>query len=265
MLIFMMGASSQMALPETLPESTTFLTLVSHVCRRWRTIALETSQLWTTIFVCESFALPGAKITDDRFPGDDSLYGTTHLQRIKAFLERSKARPLTIYLDMRSPSWNFHHNELEHPFTRKHVSLLMDILLPHVDRWEDVEILSDTWPPIAVIMECCSRTGLRELGFSALALRRLALSRSFSSSLSFSSFQCAPLLRDIMLAGVHIDWHRHFKHNLTGLSLKYHAQEVLPTACELVNLVNSSPSLERLSLLRWGVCSFDEGSGSTEL
>ncbi|KAI5120421.1 hypothetical protein M0805_006921 [Coniferiporia weirii] len=157
------------------------------------------------------------------------------------------------------------------------MSAVLGLLLPHIGRWEDVEILSDTWEPLNLFLKSCSRTGSEgisddygETKLKAGILRRMALSRCnayftldgarfspASMKTFFAPFSSAPLLHDITLAGVHLAWGNLRLQNLTQFSLKYHARYVLPTPSELIAILASSPNLEILSILGWGVRSFD--------
>ncbi|KAH8111362.1 hypothetical protein DFH11DRAFT_1546753 [Phellopilus nigrolimitatus] len=154
------------------------------------------------------------------------------------------------------------------------MSAVMDLVLPHLERWEDIEVLSDTWEPLYVFLERCNRAGaylssqFSEKGIpKAGNLRRFALSRCNAYfALEGTHFAPKPLFcATVTLAGVHVDWTRTPLRNLTEFSLKYHAQGVLPTPRELVSILRSSPNLERLCILGWGVCSIDDETSFSNL
>ncbi|KAL5532124.1 hypothetical protein ACEPAF_5688 [Sanghuangporus sanghuang] len=156
------------------------------------------------------------------------------------------------------------------------MSVLLDHLLPHIYRWEDVEIISDAWEPFATFLERCSRSRDHNAALEAKSLRRLSLIRtnayvalegsqpSSKSNIFITPFENTPALRCIELAGVHLNWDRDNARNLTELTLKYQARHVLPTAAQLVDIINSSPRLETLSLHGWGIRSFEDGSSGLE-
>ncbi|KAL5504799.1 hypothetical protein ACEPAH_7462 [Sanghuangporus vaninii] len=156
------------------------------------------------------------------------------------------------------------------------MSVLLDHLLPHMYRWEDVEIISDAWEPFATFLERCSRCRDHNATLEAKSLRRLSLFRtnayvalegsqpSSKSNIFITPFESTPALRCVELAGVHLNWARNNTRNLTELTLKYQARHVLPTAAQLVDIINSSPKLETLSLHGWGIRSFEDGSSGLE-
>ncbi|KAL5521255.1 hypothetical protein ACEPAG_9178 [Sanghuangporus baumii] len=156
------------------------------------------------------------------------------------------------------------------------MSVLMDRLLPHMHRWEDVEIISDAWEPFAIFLERCNRSWDHNAELEAKSLRRLSLVRtnayvalegsqpSSKPNIFITPFESTPALRCVELAGVHFNWARNNLRNLTELTLKYHARHVLPTAAQLVDIINSSPGLETLSLHGWGIRLFEDGSSGLE-
>ena len=145
-------------------NSTIFPILISHVSQRWRQIAISTSTLWRTLVVCGPFS------TTSHLP---HLSRTRICQRLDAFLTRSSRQPLRIYLDFRDPSWSFALPEDSHPssFDPSLVDSILEKTVAHCHRWEDVEVLSDTWSPLHAFLRCCNE---REV---PPKLRRIALAR----------------------------------------------------------------------------------------
>lgn len=274
--IFSLGAATEPHHPDALRDATTLPVMISHVCRRWRSIALHTARLWSRIFVCRSFELVNTSTFENGASRTSSHSESALLCRIQVFLERSKSSRLSVYVDVRSPLWFARPNDCGNLFSSKHMSMLLDYLLPHADRWEEVEIISDTWEPFAILLERCSTSQDDNVGLRARSLRRLALVRTnayvaFESPQSISDpktrqrpFLSMPALRYVELAGVHVNWTHFDPCNLTELSLKYHSMHVLPTAAQLIDIISSSPGMESLSLHGWGVQSFEDGSNRLE-
>lgn len=260
--------------PESLLDASWSPILLSHVSRYWRELALSMPRLWNTLFLC------GPYQTTETYLKPSSDYSLSiWLQRLQIFLHRSETLPLTIYFDLRCPTWSHSRPEMFHPFTIERMSAIVDILIPHISRWESVEILSDTWSPLYIFLGRCSPSTSPSVDGNKMAkttvpraLRRLSLSRCnayFSMpdvlfaptkwSDHFALFGGeAPLLKQVLLAGVHVNWINSPIQNLTELSLKYHAQDVLPSLSQFITILRASPRLEKLSIYGWAVCSLDE-------
>jgi hypothetical protein len=216
-------------------------TNLSHVCQHWRNVSLSTASLWTVIVLT--------------FP--------THrnqLFRTISSLARSRSRTLHIYMDFRDPAWNW--DEASHRFGWKNMENVMRLLLPHVHRWQKVELLTDSWAPIFTFLSYTSRIK------SAPMLQDVVLSRcnaffAAKGELFRPSAMKNPVawfwggsafhsLRRVSLAGVHVDWAHSGLSGLLELELKYHASDVMPTLHEFCSIISACPELERLSILGWG-------------
>jgi len=136
------------------------------------------------------------------------------------------------------------------------------LLSPHVSRWRNLELFTDTWSPIFTFLWY-----LRKVQ-SAPMLESISLSRC---NIYFASrgevFRPAALkqfipllgggealkrLRKVVLAGVHVDWSNSGLRDLVELELKYHAIDVMPSLVQFVDILTGCPDLERLSILGWG-------------
>ncbi|PPQ66995.1 hypothetical protein CVT26_009956 [Gymnopilus dilepis] len=97
---------------------------LSSVCRGWRNIAISTPQLWTTLAIC----LGTPRLLD-------------HLGTIHDWLGRSKALPLTIYLDDSEDEYLEEDREpLETEDIYHEISQVADVLKLHSGRWESLSI-----------------------------------------------------------------------------------------------------------------------------
>ena len=222
---------------------------VTYVCRRWRHLALALGELWMHL----SILFP---ITEQE------------LLRAKEWVSRSNPYPLTIIIDIRDPDWDF--NEESHLVTRFEMQATMGVILPVAERWRSVNILADNWEPLHVFLH-------HTQNILVPILRNLRLVRcnpyfAAPSQVFVPSNLRAPYsllggvssdeLTSIELEGVHVDWASPALHNLTKLSLGYHARDVIPTLGQFRDLLHSSPKLESFSLIGWGP-QLDEASVSS--
>lgn len=202
---------------------------------------------------------------------------------IRSFLARSSSAPLRLHIDLRDEGWTFQLPEASHPSDVNAVPLnnIFDLLFDHIHRWQDVEVLSDTWLPQYMFTKRCSSFSLPP------KLQRISLARcnayftlegalfspaslgehcvlfqpngqgddGFAPSLSDDERCGEPhALQSVSLAGVHIDWGNcgQIFRGLSRLELKYHTAEVLPSRLQLAKMLQSSESLESLSIVGWG-------------
>ncbi|KAK0448976.1 uncharacterized protein EV420DRAFT_1566466 [Desarmillaria tabescens] len=155
--------------------------VISHVCRVWRSVAVSTPNLWTSVSIEDDLLI------DDPFTDDKAMH-------LKEYLSRSNQKPLRITL---SSSYDI----------QKH----LEILSPHFTRCTNLD-LTITDETLDLLFAISS-------GFSSL--RRLTvvvegryvfndiqpgLSPSLSGLPFISSFGKAPCLRDVLLQGVGISY-----------------------------------------------------------
>jgi hypothetical protein len=248
-----------------------FKVLVSHVCRRWRTVAIETSMLWTYLDFAEG---P---------PFDKS----------RTWLERSKGCLLDIELDCTveedaSPNESYYHanasssDELVAPEDRvampggpapvkakeptpsgqvppADLPIVRDLILPHVARWRvfelmvnDYQIMYGILSTLAPIPEAPQLQVLRLYHydgnddfdhFSPPHLKQ-----------PFAPFRGhAPNLLQVVLWGVHVDWEAcAFLPGLEELELAYHTRDVRPPYEIFIRILERSPDLHVLTLCASG-------------
>jgi len=225
-------------------ESTISPTTISHICHRWRQVALETGYLWTNVVLT--------------FPTSSE-----QLTRTLTWLSRSKTYPLDILLDFRDPDWDWEEEET-HGFRWADMEAVLSLLLPTAARWRTVELFTDTWAPIFAFL-----LHTRTVGASLNRLEKLHLARCnayfarkgqvFEPSelgqhlpLFGGADAVAPRLREVMLTGVHIDWSAPPLSNLTKLELKYQAADVMPTVAHFTQILAASPNLEVLAIVGRG-------------
>lgn len=262
-----------------------FQVLVSHVCRHWREIAIESPVLWTTL----SF--------DEDMP----------LEMAKAWIQRSKDLPLDVHIDCQlseDDDCEAAANDLNNafpeidtpvqqdqdmcensdtpysfpPFSIHHLNLVLDLIIPHVTRWHSLDVTASTYEYIYKVLfrlaDCAAAPQLEILqlyhykdcedyeAFTSTDLREAFL--PFHGN--------APKLRNVALWGVHLDWERSLSMlcNLQDLELSYHAKDARPSYATFVQMIALSPELRTLSLCLSGPQEHDDltndwGTGLIEI
>ncbi|KAJ3763672.1 hypothetical protein EV360DRAFT_33014 [Lentinula raphanica] len=227
-----------------------FQVLVSHVCRHFREVAIESPLLWTTIH----------------------YHAGTSLSMAKSWLERSKGHPLQIEIDCHGPDDEEDEDDEEEEsqsnsenedatakskhLTKDQISELMDILIPAVNRWQIFSVQANYYESIHLILERFSKCSSAPL-LEVLELYHYEDCEEFEHfsppelSTKFTIFGGdAPKLKSVALWGVHIDWDTCLTllSDLHDLELAYHANDVRPSFQTFSSIITGSPELETLSL-----------------
>ena len=190
---------------------------ISHVCRLWRNIALDTPSLWTNISVITTESLP--------------------YERVVAHLERSKSLPLDIYIAggvTQLPSVEADTFEA-----------LLALLVPHLSRWASIQVVFKRYEYMHTFLKAVSgpsvppATRLKELRL--LCKSRLGSAAIIEGGFSGDDFilfgGSAPLLRTLVLYAVYVDWSQAWIQsapNLQTLHLAYHEKDLRPTSAILL-------------------------------
>ncbi|KAG6876304.1 hypothetical protein C0993_004171 [Termitomyces sp. T159_Od127] len=242
-----------------------FQVLVSHVCRHWRAVAVETPALWTRLTFAE-----GAPYEQSR-----------------AWIQRAKGGPLDIDIDCTfaedgdecgdgdeaeasslsgssmasSSSSSSSHGCRCAAHCTAHCPIpdlgeILDIVVPLVAQWRSFDVTTGTWKDMHMLLSrlsaCASAPLLETLGLYHCddnedyeTFRPAELREPF---LIFHGN--APKLRDVLLWGVHLDWDRSLPllSDLRDLKLSYHAEDVRPSFATFAQILNSSPDLRSLDL-----------------
>ncbi|KAG5640145.1 hypothetical protein DXG03_000932, partial [Asterophora parasitica] len=151
------------------------------------------------------------------------------------------------------------HKDCHHPpppFSLQDLTQILDLIIPHVARWRSLEVTCSVYEYmynlLSRLAKCPSAPLLEVLQlyhyedceeyevFEPAALREAFL--LFSGN--------APVLRDVALWGVHLDWDRSlsFLRGLRDLELTYHAKDVRPSYAAFTSIIAASPALRTLSL-----------------
>ncbi|KAI0954201.1 hypothetical protein AcV7_007498 [Taiwanofungus camphoratus] len=235
--------------------SPVFPSLLAAVSRHWRHVALSTSELWSKVWMTADDVL-------DEVASESEDSGAVSFRLARMFLPRSGNFPLDILLDARDPDWDFSefdesfagrspHADINfvderyvHPFSPEHMHTALHILLPHIQRFRTLTILTDRWAPMHIALKYLSVGATHGVTNEpepprAPLLESLALMRCnefasyaseftpkgfenptflpFGGSLDSSAFEhgmehlttispALPRLKNLTLSGVHVQW-----------------------------------------------------------
>ena len=203
---------------------------LSHVCRRWRRITLNTTILWTPLRI-------------DRLGG---------IARSKEYLNRcsSSSLPIDIYIDTvgvedHRPGVNI---------CRDHLHCIFDSILPYISRWRTLflKVRDNDCRVIALTrLSTCGPAPILETfqmyHFDEDTPENLLLATQQRPTTLFDG--SLPNLRNFSLIGVHLSWSKApYLRNLKSIDLALHAQSVRPTYDEWETVFRNCPDLESLSL-----------------
>ena len=221
-----------------------FQVLVSHVCRQWRAVTIETPTLWTYLDFEEG----------------------PPFNKSRTWLERSKECPLVIKLDCQSTF------DLD---GRSHISpadlpVVRDLILPHSARWRafelivysnDFKFMNDMLSTLASIPDAPE---LRALSLHCKSWYSFEDFLHYSPGpvdLFFTPF-CgrAPELSLVTLWGVYVDWETCiFLQGLEVIDLRNLENVVRPPYEVFAHILRRSPDLHTLTLCASGPAGDEEG------
>ncbi|KAI5124095.1 hypothetical protein M0805_000909 [Coniferiporia weirii] len=216
--------------PSAAEVSRTRMALVS-VCSYWRSVAINTPQLWSIIPIT---TLP-----------------PFHLPLL--CLQRAKAHPLVLFIDQRDRNWT--HSENDYLFGPDNMRLLMTCVSSFMDQVRQLFILTDTWAVALAALEVLQSTPPPRL------LDRLEIHRTGNAYVEFHTvtpprgihtpyklFKGAqvPLLDHVCFNGVHIDFGLATFRNLRAFELRKMAVEHMPTLEDFIPVLEGSPQLQKL-------------------
>ncbi|KAF9261615.1 hypothetical protein L218DRAFT_904971 [Marasmius fiardii PR-910] len=247
------------------------------VNRHWRTVALNTPALWTSLCITVG-SLDG--VTDTETPRAPVL-NTSH---VTTYLSLSRNYPLDILIDARDVDWDFCEPEIPNlhdyidyspPFSPQTMVAVVSLLLPHLSHWRSIDILTDTWAPMYAALNTLSES-LTTRGAPLLESLTLMRCNDFiSHSPQFqprhmrhplflkprtASAVCTlipgllPRLRNLTLRGVHVCWSSLSRLSGTGssssslLAIEFssHCLDVRPSLDEFRAILSACPMLRKL-------------------
>ncbi|KDQ25914.1 hypothetical protein PLEOSDRAFT_1094155 [Pleurotus ostreatus PC15] len=223
-------------------RSPDFQLLVSHICRHWRGIALNTACLWTTIHFSSPKHLSRAREYIRRcLPPTDA----------KDRHKRSPIQLLDVMVDTVSPGECREGRDL----CKDHFDDVFGIIIPHVELWRSFHL--------KVRDDACKALARKHLsnatGGSHLETLQLYHFEAFSNAqdLFIATYRPPvivfhnklPKLRNVSLIGVNLNWSdSNFLHSLDHLQLALHADKIRPPFTPFAAMLRDSPQLKTLSL-----------------
>src|ERR1700761_2885163 len=106
-------SESSTSTSESLPVKAELPVTISHVCRHWRTVAIKTPMLWTSIDFSDG----------------------PPFEKSKTWIERSKDCDIDICIDFTDPDVLEEDFESSRPLSE--LMRIMDIATPHMHRWRE--------------------------------------------------------------------------------------------------------------------------------
>ncbi|KAF8964373.1 hypothetical protein BDZ97DRAFT_1700473 [Flammula alnicola] len=234
-----------------------FQVLVSHVCKRWRVVALDSHVLWTTL----NFA------------------NRPNLEKAGVYISRAKGLPLNICIDCTFPEDVDEEDHPDHPLylenkalhkahkhhcedpelrflSQKELAQILDLIEPEVSHWGSLDFRASTYGYVHLLLSRLHVLPSAPLleSFQVYHFEDCEDYEFFSGDdkTSFLPFHGdAPLLKDAVLWGVHIDWEGAIPSFLRGLhefELSFHAKDVRPSYSAFAQIIANSPELHTLTL-----------------
>lgn len=214
-----------------------FEILVSHVCRQWRETAINTPDLWTSIYI------------DQPHQWD----------RYAVYLERAKGQTLDLDLNIEvsQEHSNCGHDECAAENGLGDVHRVLDLIIPKAEQWRTFSVQFDYWLhareflkrmhdlPGAPNLETFHMDSFEEIEDTEV-FQPADLREPFY--LPFHGN--APNLRFVKLTSIHIDWDGAVSmfQGLQELDLRFHTLDVLPSWRAFSSYLKNSPQLLRLEL-----------------
>ncbi|KAG6903132.1 hypothetical protein C0995_004679 [Termitomyces sp. Mi166 len=248
-----------------------FQVLVSHVCRHWREVAIETPELWTMLTFTEGAPFEKSRIWIQRAKG-----GPLDIEIDYTFSDDeddddddddNEPQPVesTTALYGHQHATNLNHIDCFHacahpPFSLSDFKQILDIIAPLVAQWRSLVVSTSTWEYMHTLLSRLSECPSAPL-LETLKLRDEGDSEddeTFSPAELKEPFLIfngnAPKLHDVTLWGVHLDWDRSLTllSDLHDLGLAYHTEDVRPSFATFTQIIASSPNLRTLSLCQSG-------------
>ena len=237
---------------DTILFDDSFQVTVSHVCKHWREVALGTPALWSQIDL------------------ETGPHVAQSSRRAQTYLSRTREYPLSISIDVNECDLDDESDcsdELGAPSQATNLQLqeIIDFLLPHVGRWRRFKLTAESYFHFYTALNrlCDARPAvlLESLELHNFEEEYEPEPHFFphpSHKTPFILFQnYAPVLQNVSLFGVHIDWHKTtFLKNLRSLELAYHSQDVRPSFDDFFTILRSSPGLRTLDLSMSGPCGY---------
>ncbi len=251
-----------------------FQVLVSHVCKRWRAVALDAHILWTSLefvarpnlekartYISRSQGLPLSISIDCTLP--EHLDEKDHPDHPLYSKDRKEARHIALSVGCGDPHClgedmdedNEHEDEEIYFLSQQDLSSILDLIEPEVAHWGSLEFRASTYGYVQLLLSRLHKLPAAPL-LESLQMFHFEDCDEYETfkgdKTAFLPFHGhAPLLKDIVLWGVHIDWDAavpNFLNGLRDLELSFHAKDVRPSYATFEKIVKNSPELHTLTL-----------------
>ena len=224
-----------------------FNVLVSHVCQRWRDVALSNSLLWNHI----------------------SFVGSPPYERALTYLARAASAPLALTVDRTADDENEEFSESDYNVDEDEgpkdndpdlsiITGIMDVILPHIDHTQALQIMVSFYPQMHRAMEmmgACAAAPMLEV-LQLYHYEDTDEHERFKwQELRDQPFVLfhgnIPRLTHVALWGVHVNWSKEGSPYLKGLidiELAYHARDVRPSFYDFARIIRTSPDMRAMTL-----------------
>lgn len=211
---------------------------ISHVCRFWRQVALQSQQLWTTY-----------EITHKR---------PAILPLVKLYLERSGNLSLSISVWWHPASDALNETDKNgghslypetvlafDPILRAH----LDVLLRHVHRWQSFQIVHEDWDLLHSYLATFTTLSAPQLTHLLLAHFHVFVEYGGPMQDPVGPLQpifardTPPPISQFVVDGLRFSWSQLNGCNLTTLILRDNTSNVSPSFPELLTVLKASPNL----------------------
>ena len=184
--IFLIGWQEDADPDDILTSQVTFEVLVSHVCHRWRDVALSNPVLWSIIH----------------------MRTIAHMQRASTYLNRNRHHLFDVHIDTCAEDEHIPG----HTLFRDEFYPVFDIVVPHIDRWRSLHLkvrdLTCKAGARSVLSSCGGAPHLETLHLWHIenwgTPERLYTAIGPPPVVVFD--QKLPMLKNIILTGVNLPW-----------------------------------------------------------
>ncbi|KAG6856529.1 hypothetical protein H0H87_003454 [Tephrocybe sp. NHM501043] len=250
-----------------------FQVLVSHVCRHWREVALETPPLWTSLDFMEPAPYEKSQAwiqrakngpldisIDCSIPTDEEdmeEHDEEHDEEHQEGLSRPSRNVITA--EAHGEFYAKEHAACSHPppqFSLTDLRQILDIIVPHVAQWRHLEVTVTVWEYMHTVLSRLSQCPAAPL----LETLQLYYEEEIEEYDVFSPPELrepfcifngeAPNLRNVALYGVHLDWDRSVSllSDLHDLEMTFHAEDVRPSYATFTQIIAANPNLDTFTL-----------------
>jgi hypothetical protein len=224
-----------------------FQVLVTHVCRRWRSVALDSHRFWTVL----------------------TFRDHPRLAQTKEYISRSNGLPLTIELDCSTNDDTSDVKGLELSdasedekdlLSLEDLGQILDLLEPEVSHWGTFIFHSSSYDYVQFLMSRLDKLPtapcLESFQLHIYEERDNSVVIPAAHKIRYLPFHGrAPNLKEAVFWGIHIDWEAalpNFLRGLRDLELSFLMDFERPTYATFAEIIKNSPDLRTLTLSQGG-------------